>query len=243
MDQKFIEHCIKNKIVGADIVNVLQKDSSIGIDFYSKLVEIGAVTQEKLAVSAGDFYKSPVVDLSKVKPDAKALACCTPDEYRKWCFVPIALEPNGTLHVAIVDFSYLDSVQAILKGKGIDKGKYYIAPVNSLTNMINSVFGKPAPEEGSMLKKSRLNVKTQKRKDNISNSDSHQNNHSQQSDSQILQELNACRSEIQDLKLQMNKLTAVMELESNLLRTLAKTLVNKGVIDSKTFDQWLNSMR
>ena len=243
MDQKFIEHCIKNKIVGTDIINVLQKDNSIGTDFYSKLVEIGAVSQEKLAVSAGEFYKTPVVDLSKVKPDAKALACCTPDEYRKWQFVPIALESNGTLHVALVDFSYLDSVKTLIEGKGIEKSKYYIAPVNSLAEMINKVFGKPAVEEASVFRKSRASVRTQKRKDDINNASSQTGSPIMQSNSKLMQELAACREENQELRLQLNRLTAVMELESNLLRSLAKTLVNNGVIDSKTFDRWLESMR
>ncbi len=242
MDQKFIEHCIKNKLVGQDVVTVLQKDSSIGADFYSKLVEIGAVSQEKLAVSAGEFYKTPVVDLTKVKPDAKALACCTPNEYRKWQFVPIALESNGLLHVALVDFSYLDSVKTLLDGKGIEKAKYYIAPVNSLAEMINKVFGKPVAEEASVFKKSRIAVRTQKRKDDINNASQISKIDSAPS-SKLMQELAACREENQELRLQLNKLTAVMELESTLLRSLAKTLVTNGVIDSKTFDRWLESMR
>ena len=109
--------------------------------------------------------------------------------------------------------------------------------------MINKVYGKPVVEEASVFKKKRVAVRTQKRKDDINNSSSLLSKVDSQPSSKLMQELAICREENQELRLQLNRLTAVMELESTLLRSLAKTLVNNGVIDSKTFDRWLESMR
>ena len=251
MDVKFLQYCIETDVLTSTAVSDLMSQSNSSASGYELLVKMGAVSQEQLAVSAGEFYQCQVVDLSRVTPEPKATAYGNAADCRRFLFIPFAIEPAGSLLVALADYSLLQGAQMVLRSARVERMKFYIAPVNTLVNMLNTVYGSEEAASVSPRKRSMSILRTQYldfdlaglRKD----SSSSESNASQSVDAKRLQamsmELAACHEENALLKARLEQLFAAVELESGLIRDLARLLNSTGKLDSKTYETWLSNQR
>lgn len=258
MDAKFLEYCVKNRILSQAVVNEFQSQPNTSNSGYEQLVKMGVISQEQLAVSAGEFYDCQVVDLSKVKPEPNATAYGNATDCFRFQFIPFAIEPAGALLVALADYALLQGAQMILRAARVERMKFYIAPVITLNTMLLDVYG---PAEESVIpvtrqKRSMSILRTQfldfdlsnLRKDNSGqDGNASSNAQTQALDARKLQamsiELAACHEENAQLRARVDQLIGAVELESSLIRELAKLLNNSGILDSKTYECWLSNQR
>ena len=72
IDTKFLEYCVKSGILTQDALKRVTSTVDENVSVYDIIIRRGLVTQEQLAIAAGEYYKCPVVDLSRVTPEAQA---------------------------------------------------------------------------------------------------------------------------------------------------------------------------
>ena len=250
MDTKFFDYCVKTGVISQQDLHKVLESSDDSVSIYETLIHSNVITQEQLAVSAGEYYQCPVVDLSKITPEPNATAYGTSQDCRRLHFVPFAVDPVAGVLVALVDYSQLSGVKSFLKSARIERMKFYLAPYDTLIHMIDQLYGPPANEVApkrlrrttSLIQlQTELDIQSQRKQDLSSMFDS------ASSDDRRLKamafELAACREENNILRQRVEQLSTAVELEANMLRELGRILKASGVLTNQDFEQWLFTQR
>ncbi len=124
MDTKFFDYCVKTGVISQQDLHKVLESSDDSVSIYETLIHSNVITQEQLAVSAGEYYQCPVVDLSKITPEPNATAYGTSQDCRRLHFVPFAVDPVAGVLVALVDYSQLSGVKSFLKSARIERMKF-----------------------------------------------------------------------------------------------------------------------
>lgn len=249
MDANFVEYCITSGVLDRDAVKSVLAKSESNTSLYKTLIQSGLISQDQLAISAGDYYQCPVVDISKVTPNTKALSYGSGSVCRRYGFLPFAVDPVVGLLVAISDYAQLHAVTTFLKDARVERMKFYIASYDTLLHTIQTYYGAdnglpeisstmgPLRRRPSILRTQYGDLDPQPYEHEIS---------SLQSDrrlQQIMSELSACKDDNRALRQRIEQLSVTVELEASMLRELAKVLKSTGVIDVQNFERWLLSQR
>lgn len=256
MDNNFLEYCINQSLfTNEDLRNVISHMTP-GASIYEMLTRMSVVDETQLAVAAGEFYDCPVVDILRVTPDPKATLYGSASECRKYSFIPFAVDPVVGVLIALVDYSQLGIIRTYLKSAHVERMKFYIAPCLSLNQMLDNIYGQySAPEPEVRRPRPQSILRTQSVDfdfSGIRKADSSPNmnaapNASQTSDARRLQamafELAACREENSVLKQRIEQLSSTVELESCMIRELAKVLKTTGALDASSFERWISALR
>ena len=259
MDNNFLEYCINQGLfTNEDLRNVIARMAP-GASIYEALTKLTVTDETQLAVVAGEYYDCPVVDIMRVTPDPKATVYGSAVDCRKYSFIPFALDPIVGVLIALVDYSMMGSIRAFLKSAHVERMKFYIAPCGALNKMLDTIYGQPAaapvPENVRPRKQSILRTQSV----DFDYTNVHRTNSSsglnaattypppQTSDARKLQamafELAACREENSVLRQRIEQLSSAVELESSMIRELAKVLKTTGALDASSFERWLTALR
>lgn len=238
MDAKFIDYCLKSGLFPQDTLKSALVGSDPSASIYKLLVQHQLVTQDQLAVAAGEFYQCPVVDISRVTPDSKALNYGSAYICNKLNFLPFAIDPVAGLLVALADYTQIDAISAFLKDSRVERMKFYIAPCETLQKNILAAYGKPSAIDMSRACKRPSILRTQ-----FMDGDNSSTSKLEEQLSKMVADIAAAREENLQLRFQIEQLSATVELEANLLRELAKILKSSGVMDTQSFERWLLSQR
>ena len=262
MDTRFLDYCVEVGIFEeADLSSALAT-SEEGVSIYETLIRKYYVSQDQLAVAAGEYYDCPVVDLSRVLPEPQATKYGSGVICRHLMFLPFVLDISAGLLIAIADFSLKDCVIAYLKEMRVERMKFYIAPYDTLRQSIASAYASESSlsiSNSHQLNASQSQLSAQRRRKSSilrtqgtefdlsslrRDSGSFSLNSSDERRIQAMSvELANCREENNILRQRIDQLTAAVELESMMIRELAKTLKANGTLDAKTFESWLTSLR
>ncbi len=259
MDNRFIDYCIQNGILTRDSIVRAQQMMNESTSFYEALVHSNAITQEDLAISAGEFYDAQVVDLSQVTPEPNALRYGSPVLCRKLSFFPFAVDTLAGVLIAVADYTKTDQIRDFLQGQRVERMNFYVAPCDTLARFIDKFFEAPKPRERLL---SFVDGPRQR-----NNSIMHgQYSSSYESalpvvDSQatemntqqiavntrqiasLQKKVEAMNDENVYLRQQIDKLNRMLELEAQLSRQLATMLKTNGTLPAAQFDNLLNSIR
>ena len=250
MDKDFLQYCLK---VGAFTEEAFRRvTASVAGDasLYATIVKAKVISENSLAVTAGEFYRAPVVDLTRIVPDPRATVYGSLEDCRKLDFLPFTLDPVVGLLVAVVDYAKIHAVKAFLQTMHVTAMKFYIAPVETLRKSVELVY--EAKSESSL--SSRMNRKASilKTQSSVLPKDAlkrhaKKNNVALGVDVQRLQamsvELSDCQEEVATLRQRVEQLNATVSLESRMIRELAKILRDSGILDARGFEQWLLTQR
>lgn len=256
MDNNFLEYCINQGLFTNEQLRGVISQMTPSESIYEKLTSLKIIEETQLAVSAGEYYDCPVVDIMRVTPDPKATAYGAALECRKYAFLPFALDPVVGVLVALADYSMLGSIRSFLKAAHVERMKFYIAPCQALNQMLDTIYGQqaaaPEPEVKRMRKQSILRTQSvdfdlgARRVDSGAGFNPASSS-LPTSDSRRLQamafELAACREENSTLRHRIEQLSTAVELESGMIRELAKVLKTSGALDAASFERWLSAMR
>ncbi len=252
MDNNFLEYCIKQSLFTNEELRNVISHMTPGASIYEMLTRMNVVDETQLAVAAGEFYDCPVVDILRVTPDPKATLYGSASECRKYSFIPFAVDPVVGVLIALVDYSQLGNIRTYLKSAHVERMKFYIAPCSSLNQMLDNIYGQySAPDPEVRRSRPQSILRTQSVDfdfSGIRKTDSSPSmNAAQTSDARRLQamafELAACREENSVLKQRIEQLSSAVELESCMIRELAKVLKTTGALDASSFERWISALR
>ena len=248
MDAKFLQYCIKSGIFTQDLLRRVVSTMDENVSIYDSLIRKGLVNQEQLAITAGNFYNCPVVDLSRVTPESQATSYGSGSVCRRHFFIPFAVDPVVGVLVAIADYSYSEAVTNYLKEASVDRIKYYIAPFHTLMQMVDKVYGPESqamPAVSGKMRRSSSILRTQCVDFDIASlQKSSQSSSSEDPRIQKLtQELAESREEVAALRQRLEQLAATIELETAMTRELVKILKTQGILSAEGFERWLTSQR
>lgn len=262
MDTNFLNYCVKAGVFEETDLKSALNTLEEGVSIYETLIRKQYVTQEELAVAAGEYYDCPVVDLSRVSPEPQAIKYGSSLVCRHLLFLPFVVDISAGLLIAIADYSLKERVIAYLKEMRVERMMFYIAPYETLRQTIISIYGTDnsfsIADNSQLSNQSQLTAQRRRRSSilrtqgidfDISKLRKEPNNVSSSvpSDEQMLKtltaELAACREENHLLRQRVEQLSASVELESVMIRELAKILKSTGVLDSSSFERWLTSLR
>lgn len=249
MDANFVEYCVNSGLINQDKLRSALVKADAGTSIYESLISAGTISQEQLAIAAGDFYHCQVVDLSRVTPDAKAICYATGAVCRRFAFIPFALDPAAGLLVALADYTQIDSITAFLRDARVERMKFYIAPYETLMRVIERCYSialpeiAPAPNAAQPVRRRPSILHTQYvdlESQNLSDINTTQVD---RKIANLASELAAYKEENAILRQRLEQLTATVELDASLLRELGKVLKSAGVLDSNNFERWLAAQR
>lgn len=252
MDSGFVEYCLNVGAFSKDALNDVLLRVREGTSLYEAVIRAKLVLQEDLAIIAGEYYHAPVVDLSKIKPESKAIAYGSLNDCKRLMFMPFGVDPVVGLLVAIADFAEIKPIQALLQTLHVERIKFYIAPFDTLSKMIELVYDQIDPNLSltSRLKRNASLLKTQATEIDFSNAKKKKTQDAFQVQGidirrlQVLSlELADCREENKVLRQRVEQLNATLELESEMIRELVKILRANGTLDDRSFEQWLLAQR
>jgi len=253
MDQNFFNYCIEQELFAREALDRAVNSTSDTLSIYEALIQSGVVSQEKLAITAGEYYKIPVVDLSQVKPETSALRYGSNVLGRKLGFLPFAIDPAAGVLIAIVDYSMQESVRVYLQGQRVERMSFYIAPCTTLMRYI-ATYLEPTPARERLVSVPEENAR--RRKSSVV--------HTQfltfdsvpaaapaaGPDPETLKNIQSLQKKVKTLteenlalRQQMDHLSRMIELESQLTRELASALKANGTLSNVTFDRLLSSLR
>lgn len=247
MDANFIEYCVNAGLISQDKLREALVKADTGASIYECLISVGALSQEQLAIAAGDYYHCQVVDLSRVSPDAKAICYSTAAVCRRFSFIPFALDPTAGLLVALADYSQMDAVTAFLRDARVEQMKFYIAPYRTLHHVIERCYSISLPEIAST-----TNAPVRRRPSilhtqYVDMESSYVNDAGlsqlERKISNLSSELAAYKEENAVLRQRLEQLAATVELDAALLRELGKLLKSTGGLDANNFERWLIAQR
>lgn len=270
MDTKFLDYCVEVGVLdSADLTSALAT-SEEGVSIYETLIRKQSIAQEQLAVAAGEFYNCPVVDLSRVSPEPQAIKYGTGVICRHLLFLPFVIDISAGLLVALADYALKERIIAYLKEMRVERMKFYIAPYETLRQSIASVYSSDnsslsssnsslSSSNSSMHSSGQSQQSVQRRRKasilrtqcvdfDIASlrkdaSSSSLNTSDERRIQAIAFELAACREENNQLRQRVEQLTSAVELESAMIRELARILKSTGSLDSMSFERWLTSLR
>lgn len=263
IDNRFIEYCLSRALFSREKLSTINisEDASA----YDAIIHAGLTTQQQLAIAAGDFYKVPVADVNQIKPDPSALAYGNQPLCRKLLFLPFSIDPNAGLLIAIADFVNQELVRNYMRGKGILKMNFYIAPYEDLIRLINTSYGhretsgfiqvpdglRPAATQTSGLFQNPENGRGTAgfRKPSIVLDEitafpaSAVNGDQSQLFSKLVAAIDTLKADNAALHQQVDKLMLMLELETTFTRELVKNLKNGGTISAVAFEQLLDILK
>ena len=249
MDAKFLKYCIDTGVVSQDTLRRALAMTDDGTSIYAVLIHQAGVSQEQLAITAGEFYECPVVDLSRVKPEPAATGYGAGSICRRLNFIPFSVDPVVGVLVALVDYSQVDEITNYLHDAKIERMKFYIAPMDTLIQVVNKVYASDKDvlneiptnlrRRASILRTQYLNLDMVNGGGGASKPDA-DNSHQLQ---EIQKEMQACKDENTQLRHRLEQLSETLELEISMSRKLAQILKAKGILDNDSFERWLISQR
>ena len=247
MDAKFLKYCIDSGAVSQDALRRALAMTDDGTSIYAALIHQAGVSQEQLAITAGEYYECPVVDLSRVTPEPAATGYGSGAICRRLNFIPFSVDPVVGILVALVDYTHVDEIKTYLKDAKIERMKFYIAPMDTLIQVVNQVYAsdKDVLNEipGNLRRRASI-LRTQYLNLDMVNSGSQkadlESSHQYQ---ELLKELQTCKDENIQLRHRIEQLSETLELEISMSRKLAQILKGKGVLDNESFERWLMSQR
>lgn len=249
MDANFIEYCVNLGQISQDKLRLALAKADTGMPIYEALIQSEAISQEQLAICAGEFYHCQVVDLSRVSPDPKALCYSTVSDCQRFCFIPFAVDPVAGLLVAIGDYTQVDAVTAFLREARVERMKFYIALYETLNDLIQKCYSVSLPEvsatvSGGLSPRRRPSIlHTQYVDADMSHPGDLGLSQMDRKLSGVMSELAACKEDNAILRQRLEQLTATVELDAALLRELGRVLKSTGALDAQSFERWLVSQR
>jgi hypothetical protein len=196
-----------------------------------------------------------------VSPEPQAIKYGSSIVCRHLLFLPFVVDISAGLLIAIADYSLKERVIAYLKEMRVERMMFYIAPYETLRQAIVSIYGTDnsfsIADNSQLSNQSQLTAQRRRRSSilrtqgidfDISKLRKEPNSVSSvPSDEHQLKtltaELAAYREENHLLRQRVEQLSASVELESIMIRELAKILKSTGVLDSSSFERWLTSLR
>lgn len=257
MDTRFFDYCIDQELFTREALRSAESLITDTTSIYEAIVHSGAVSQEQLSLTAGEFYNLPVVDISQVTPEKNALRYGSPSLCRKLGFLPFAVDPAAGVLIAIIDATQCDSVRDYLTGQRVERMSFYIAPCDTLVRYIDTYFEPVGNERQRLLSLSedarrRRNssvMRTQYLSFDAAPS-VNSNNAQAAADSDLLRQLQslqkryrAITEENTSLHHQLDKLSRMIELEAQLSRELALALKSNGTLTGVEFDRILGTLK
>ncbi len=253
MDNIFFNYCIDQELFTREALDRAVNMTSESVSIYETLVQNGVISQERLAITAGEFYKVPVVDLSQVKPEPSALRYGSNVLGHKLGFLPFAIDPAAGVLIAIMDYANQESVRIYLQGQRVERMNFYIAPCNTLIRYINTYLEAPTqrerllsiPEENARRRKSSV-VHTQYLSFDsipIAQSATVPDPETLKTIQNLQKKVKSLTEENMALRQQMDHISRMIELESQLTRELASALKANGTLSNITFDRLLSTLR
>lgn len=263
IDNHFIEYCINRSLFSREKFNAISipEDASV----YDVMIRSGLTTQQQLAIAAGDYYKIPVADVNQIKPDPSALTCGNPSLCRRLLFLPFSIDPGAGLLIAIADLTNQDLVRNFMRGRGIVKMNFYIAPYDDLVRLINNSYERPRETSGFIqIPDGVRNSATQTsgllqipenrgtsgfRKPSINLDEitafpaAAVNTDQSQLLSKLVAAIDTLKADNAALHQQVDKLMLMLELETTFTRELVKNLKNGGTISAVAFEQLLDILK
>ena len=264
IDNRFIEYCINRSLFSRENINAISipDDSSA----YDAIIHSGLTTQQQLAIAAGDYYKVPVADVNQIKPDPSALTCGNPTLCRRLLFLPFSIDPSAGLLIAIADLTNQDLVRNFMRGKGIIKMSFYIAPYDDLVRLINNSYERPRETSGFIQVPDSLRTGATQTSgllqipDNVRGTSGFRkpsinldeitafpaaavNADQSQLLSKLVAAIDTLKADNAALHQQVDKLTLMLELETTFTRELVKNLKNGGTISAVAFEQLLDILK
>ncbi len=234
MDEKFFAYCLEEDIFDAEMLSENPLDAKTCS--YEMLIQQGYVSQERLAIAAGTFYHCPVVDLSRVTPEVEATRYGSSTACRNLGFLPFAVDPIVGVVIAVADYTQSEEITSYLKDMNVERVKFYIAPYESLMQMIERLYGPESGTFSSVLGRNRrLTLRAQ-----CIDFDSK----SEEKDKRIElleREIVAGRESIQILRRQVEKLETQLARDEALLEQMAGLLCAQGIMDEELLQQWRSS--
>ena len=247
MDANFIEYCVNAGLISQDKLRAALVKADAGASIYECLIGVGALSQEQLAIAAGDYYHCQVVDLSRVTPDAKAICYSTAAVCRRFSFIPFALDPTAGLLVALADYSQIEAITAFLRDARVEQMKFYIAPYGTLHLVIERCYSISLPEIASTTNPPVRRRPSILHTQYLDLESPHGNDAGltqlERKVSNLTSELAAYKEENAVLRQRLEQLAATVELDASLLRELGKVLKSTGGLDANNFERWLAAQR
>ncbi len=247
MDAKFLKYCMDSGIVSQDVLRRSLAMTDDGTSIYAVLIHQAGVSQEQLAITAGEFYECPVVDLSKVTPEPAATGYGSGALCRRLNFIPFSVDPVVGVLVALVDYTQADEITGYLREAKVERMKFYIAPMDTLLQVVNKVYASDRDvlndmpgnlrRRASILRTQYLNL------DMVNNGAGRPDLESSHALQEVQKELRSCKEENAQLRHRIEQLSETLELEITMSRKLAQILKSKGVLDNDSFERWLMSQR
>ena len=245
MDAKFLKYCIDTAVVSQDALRRALLMADDGTSIYDILIHQIGVSQEQLAIAAGEFYECPVVDLLRVHPEPAATAYGSAVMCHRLGFFPFSIDPVAGVLVAIADYTQTDDIANYLRESKIERMKFYIAPLDTLSQAIDHTY---APQHNNELSRSgnRRDSVLRTQYFDIELADTETpfpnagNSHFVQ---ELSKELEICKDENAQLKQRVEQLSSSLDLEMQMMRKLVQLLASKGSIDGDSIERWLSSQR
>ena len=256
MDTRFFDYCINQELFTREALQNAESLITDSTSIYEAIVHSGAVTQELLSLTAGEFYHLPVVDISQVTPEKNALRYGSPSLCRKLGFLPFAVDPAAGVLIAIIDATQCDSVRDYLAGQRVERMSFYIAPCDTLVRYIDTYFDPVGGERQRLLS---LSDDARRRRNSsvmrtqylsFDAAPSVNPNSSQPADADLLRQLQSLQKRYRaiteeniSLHHQLDKLSRMIELEAQLSRELALALKSNGTLSGVEFDRILGTLK
>jgi len=254
MDVKFLEYCVSAGLLNRDVLRQVVSRRSEDVSIYDTLIRVGGISEERLAVFAGEFYKCPVVDLLKIKPESNAMRYGALAPCRRLTFFPFAVDSVAGVLIAVADYAKFNVIEEHLRSLRVERMRFYIAPYETLMHFIethckadggnersNSVDFR-AHRNPSILRTQFTNLDTPWPR-SAGDSSRGGTDPDKKQFFEMAVRLNELSEENMHLRQQLEKLSSALELDALMIRELAKFLKTSGLMPAAAFERWLTTQR
>jgi len=253
MDVKFLEYCVSAELLTRDVLRQVVSRRSEDVSIYDTLIRVGGLSEERLAVFAGEFYKCPVVDLLKIKPESNAMRYGALAPCRRLAFFPFAVDSVAGVLVAVADYAKFNAIEEHLRSLRVERMRFYIAPYDTLMHFIETHYRDGGNEQRNSVEfRSSRNpsiLRTQymtpdtpwpRSADDVSKGVADPD---KKQFFDMATRLNELSEENIHLRQQLEKLSSALELDALMIRELAKFLKTSGLMPAAAFERWLTTQR